>query len=177
MESRRRRLERSDDEAKSVTVQSDGRILVAGRSYTGVNFDFALVRYDSNGSLDTSFDGDGKLTNTIGIGHDEAESVAVQSDGKIVVAGRSTVGTGFDLVNVIAVIRFDSNGSLDISFDGDGKRLPPSERIATGTPWPCKAMAKSSLLVDLPTITTPISQWCVTTALGRLMLHSTAMES
>lgn len=87
----------------SVFVQSDGKILLAGGS--------TLARYNTNGSLDTSFDGDGKLTyNLGGIG-----SVVVQTDGKIVVAGTATNSTGFSLA------RYNTNGSLDTSFDGDGK--------------------------------------------------------
>ena len=55
----------------------------------GSNDDFALVRYNTDGSLDTTFDGDGKVTTDIGSGHDRAFSVAIQSDGKIVAAGYS----------------------------------------------------------------------------------------
>ncbi len=55
----------------------------------GSNDDFALVRYNTDGSLDTSFDSDGKVTTAIGSGDDYASSVAIQSDGKIVAAGYS----------------------------------------------------------------------------------------
>ena len=70
-------------EAYSVAIQSDGKIVVAGVS----NNDFALARYTTAGELDTSFSGDGKLTQDFGQ-LDTAYSVAIQSDGKIVVAGR-----------------------------------------------------------------------------------------
>ncbi|MBM3273316.1 hypothetical protein FJY94_08800, partial [Candidatus Kaiserbacteria bacterium] len=98
---------------ESVTVQADGKILVAGFAFIGSNADFALVRYNTDGSLDTSFDGDGKVTTAIGTGYDWGESVAVQDDGKILVAGRA--GGYFGLV------RYNTDGSLDTSFDGDGK--------------------------------------------------------
>ena len=58
--------------------------------YNGSNNDFALVRYNTDGSLDTSFDSDGKVTTAIGSSDDVAYSVAIQSDGKIVAAGYST---------------------------------------------------------------------------------------
>jgi uncharacterized delta-60 repeat protein len=103
--------------ARSVAVQSDGKIVVAGHSYNGSNDDFAIARYNANGSLDTSFSGDGKLTTAIGSGNDNGQSVAVQSDGKIVVAGYSYNGSNNDF----AVARYNANGSLDTSFDGDGK--------------------------------------------------------
>ena len=81
------------DIAYSVVLQSDGKILVAGNSYNGSNDDFAIVRYNTDGSLDTSFDTDGKKTTAIGSGADVANSVVLQSDGKILVAGYSNNGS------------------------------------------------------------------------------------
>ncbi|RLS73949.1 MAG: hypothetical protein DWH99_02165, partial [Planctomycetota bacterium] len=107
----------SHDAAHSVAMQSDGKIVVAGYSDNGSNLDFALMRYNSNGSLDTTFDGDGKVTTAVGSSHDAAHSVAIQSDGKIVVAGYSDNGSNYEF----ALTRYNSNGSLDTNFDGDGK--------------------------------------------------------
>src|SRR5436190_1898468 len=78
---------------RSVAIQSEGKIVVAGYSNSGTNNDFAVVRYNSDGSLDTSFDGDGKLFDTFGSGADEARNVLVQADGKIVVAGSAFTGS------------------------------------------------------------------------------------
>src|SRR5438309_1746802 len=72
-------------------LQSDGKIVVAGSIYnnnTG-NVDFALARYNSNGSLDNSFDGDGKLTTDFFGSDDYATSLAIQTDGRIVIAGNA----------------------------------------------------------------------------------------
>ena len=80
----------TNDYALSVAIQSDGKIVAAGYSNNGSNDDFALVRYNTDGSLDASFDGDGKVITAIGGGADYALSVAIQSDGKIVAAGYST---------------------------------------------------------------------------------------
>jgi uncharacterized delta-60 repeat protein len=91
--------------------------VVAGDSNNGSNNDFALVRYNTDGSLDTSFDSDGKVTTAIGSGNDVAYSVAIQSDGKIVVAGYSYIGSNNDF----ALVRYNTDGSLDTSFDSDGK--------------------------------------------------------
>jgi uncharacterized delta-60 repeat protein len=107
----------NDDEALSVIVQTDGKILAAGFSFNGATYDFAVVRYNSNGSLDTSFNGTGKVTTSIGTSDDQGHSVAIQSDGKIVVAGFSDNGSNYDF----AVVRYNSNGSLDTSFNGTGK--------------------------------------------------------
>jgi uncharacterized delta-60 repeat protein len=107
----------SSDQIYSVALQPDGKIVVAGFSRTA-NDDFALARYNTNGSLDTTFDGDGKLTIDFDSGIDSGEAVAIQPDGKIVMAGYGSVGGSyFDYV----LIRFNSDGSLDTSFDSDGK--------------------------------------------------------
>ncbi len=107
----------SNDEGRSVAIQSDGKIVVAGQSYNGTNYDFAVVRYNANGSLDNTFDTDGKVTTAIGTGNDAGRSVAIQSDGKIVVVGSSVNGSYANY----AVVRYNTNGSLDNTFDTDGK--------------------------------------------------------
>jgi uncharacterized delta-60 repeat protein len=109
-----------DDGGNSVTLQTDGKILVAGQSDNIVDYqkyDFALVRYNTNGSLDTSFSDDGKLTTDISSSSDYAQSVLVQTDGKILVAGYSFYGSNVKF----ALVRYNTNGSLDTTFDSDGK--------------------------------------------------------
>ena len=110
-----------DDLGVSMAIQSDGKIVVAGYSDNGSNYDFAVVRYNTDGSLDSSFDTDGKVTTPIGSGGDEGSAVAIQSDGKIVLAGYSYNGSNYDF----AVVRYDTDGSLDSSFDTDGKVTTP----------------------------------------------------
>ncbi len=111
----------SDDRGYSVTVQSDGKILVTGSSFSNkadypyIDANFALVRYNSDGALDTSFDSDGKLTTAIPGGY--AQSVTIQADGKILVAGYSTI----DVYPNFSLVRYNIDGSLDTSFDNDGK--------------------------------------------------------
>lgn len=103
-----------------VAVQSDGKIVAVG--YTlNANWDLALARYNTDGTPDTSFGGDGKVTTEVAIGQDDfATAVALQTDGKIVVAGYSgAAGANRDFI----VLRYNSDGSLDTSFDSDGKVL------------------------------------------------------
>jgi uncharacterized delta-60 repeat protein len=95
------------DAANAAALQPDGRIVLAGVSGS----DFAYARLNANGSLDTSFSGDGKLTLDLG-GTDVATGVAVQPDGRIVASGFSN-GNG-------VVTRITSAGSLDPAFSGDG---------------------------------------------------------
>jgi uncharacterized delta-60 repeat protein len=106
----------SVNEATGVAIQGDGKIVAVGRagdSDAGY-IDFGLARYNVNGSLDTSFSGDGKQTTSFG-GFGGASGVALQGDGKIVAVG----GTGDD---DFALARYNPDGSLDTSFSGDGKQ-------------------------------------------------------
>jgi uncharacterized delta-60 repeat protein len=104
-------------QVNSVLIQSDGKIVAAGYSYVGSFWDFAIARYNSDGSLDTTFDSDGLLTTPLSSRNDVINSLAIQSDGKFVAAGVSEQAG----VNMFTVVRYNSNGSLDITFDTDGK--------------------------------------------------------
>jgi uncharacterized delta-60 repeat protein len=78
------------DEANGVAVQPDGRLVAVGvaRFPTGLDFsDFALARYEPNGSLDAGFGTGGKLTTDFGGGEDLGQALAVQADGRLVAAG------------------------------------------------------------------------------------------
>jgi uncharacterized delta-60 repeat protein len=96
----------------SVTTQSNGKILVGGTSGQY----FALARYNVNGSLDTSFSSDGKVVTDFGSAA-AGSSVAVQSDGKILVSGLAVAGNNM----AFAIARYNVDGSLDTGFSGDGK--------------------------------------------------------
>ncbi|MFZ4765898.1 MAG: choice-of-anchor D domain-containing protein, partial [Roseimicrobium sp.] len=102
--------------AHSVAVRRNGLIIVGGYVDNGTDTDIALVRYLSNGALDTSFDGDGKVTTSFG-GYEEANSVIVQPDGGILVAGFARIGDNADF----ALARYLANGSLDSTFGNNGK--------------------------------------------------------
>jgi uncharacterized delta-60 repeat protein len=110
------------DGVAGMAVQADGKFVVVGSSNNGGNVDFAVVRYNLDGSLDSSFSADGKLTTWVGFGDDHAKSVAIQSDGKILVAGLSFNGTNND----VALVRYNTDGSLDTTFSGDGKLTTPT---------------------------------------------------
>src|SRR5262245_34666415 len=103
--------------AGSVALQWDGKIVVAGGSVIGFYDNFALARYGSDGTLDTTSGSDGKVVTNFGEVSAHADSVAVQPDGKIVVAGYANIDGGEDF----ALVRYNSNGSLDTSFGSGGK--------------------------------------------------------
>jgi uncharacterized delta-60 repeat protein len=104
------------ERAVDVAIQMDGKIVVVGDKNAD---NFALARYNPNGSLDTTFSGDGKQTTNFG-GSDVAYGVAIQPDAKIVVSGEKceSQNNNCDL----AVARYNPDGSLDTAFSGDGKR-------------------------------------------------------
>ncbi|MEI6199977.1 MAG: hypothetical protein WCP83_08585, partial [Actinomycetota bacterium] len=115
------------DEATSTAVQPDGKIIVVGQSQVGNSRDFVVVRYNTDGSLDATFDGDGKVTTDLG-NPDCASTVAVQSNGKIIVAGTSSTDDSTDF----ALVRYNSNGTLDTTFGTNGKVITHS----TGNDYP-----------------------------------------
>src|SRR5262245_3545788 len=102
----------------SVAAQRDGKIVVAGSAEVGGVDQFALVRYNSDGSLDTGFNGNGKVTTAVGTGTCKGEGVALQEGGKIVVVGHSFNPEG---QSCFTVLRYSANGSLDTSFGESGK--------------------------------------------------------
>lgn len=105
------------DELASVAIQADGKIIVAG--WSGVtDYDFALARYNTDGTLDNSFGTSGIVTTDFGMSSEMGYSVAIQPDGRIIVAGTSN---SIAIGPVFALARYNVDGTLDNSFSGDGK--------------------------------------------------------
>lgn len=102
----------SYDVASAVRLQADGKIVAAGSSAS----EFALTRYLADGTLDPSFGSGGRVITPVSSADDHLFDVAVQPDRKLVAAGWSFEGGGPH----IALARYDQNGTLDPSFDGDG---------------------------------------------------------
>jgi uncharacterized delta-60 repeat protein len=96
---------------KSVAIDSNGRIILGGSSNINNVGVFALVRYNSNGSLDTTFGTNGLVTTSFG-GNSSGNSVALDSNGKIILGGTSN--------DSFALARYNSNGSLDTTFGTNG---------------------------------------------------------
>ncbi len=117
-----------DDEIRAIQVVAGDKIVAAGFD-DGGSSNFALVRLTANGTLDTTFNdlpapslsnGDGKLSFNVG-GADFATSLAVQADGRLVVGGYTSGGGG--VINNLAVARVTADGTLDTSFNSDGRRI------------------------------------------------------
>jgi len=111
------------ERVNAIALQPDGKIVVAGYAGGGgtINWDFALVRYDVDGSLDKSFGKGGKVTtefqsfNSTEYGF----ALAIQSDGKIIVGGTCSSPSLLD--QVFGVVRYNLDGSLDPTFGNGGK--------------------------------------------------------
>ena len=111
--------------AMNVVIQADGKIVVAGFSINGLTY-FILVRYNINGTLDTSFGSGGKVLNTFGNGGPNAEGaqaydVKLRPNGKIVASGAAYSPTNSHLSFVVA--QFNPDGSRDTSFGNGGFSL------------------------------------------------------
>lgn len=122
--------------AFAVAIQpADSKIVVAGDDVAAE--DFALARYNANGTLDSSFGSGGKLTTDIGGGANTARNVVLQANGSIVVSGEP-IGTftGSDRTDLV---RYNANGSLDVSFGAAGKVTLSSARVGEGLR--CRATA------------------------------------
>lgn len=106
-----------DDFAMAVALQPDGKILAAGTTNNGADIDFALVRYNADGTLDNTFSFDGKVSTSFGPASDRAHSVLVQPNGKIVVGGYTNSGPDADF----ALVRYNTDGTLDHTFNSTGQ--------------------------------------------------------
>ncbi len=105
--------------AHAVALQADGKIVIAGKIWDGslADEDFYVARFNSNGSVDSTFNGKGWRNYDMGEIDNVATAVAIQSDGKIVVAGYS-YNSNYEK---FAVLRFNSDGSLDNTFGSGGE--------------------------------------------------------
>jgi competence ComEA-like helix-hairpin-helix protein len=118
-----------DNFGSTAALQPDGRIIVAGRSFSGANNDFALARYRSDGSLDASFDLDGIITTDFGVGEDIGQALLLQADGKIVLAGSAATHLGSDF----ALARYGSGDavmevSINIKPASETNHIAPRSR-------------------------------------------------
>ena len=98
------------DYGRRLAIQRKNQIVVTGRVSNGTDYDVLLLRYNADGSLDTTFGSNGVVTFDMGKGKDYGEDVVIQADSKVVVAGGSYNGTDYDLL-VFRVVAFDQGGS------------------------------------------------------------------
>ena len=126
-----------EERAYEVALQSDGKIVVAGSSHNGSHKVFAVVRFESDGVLDTSFGMNGIVTTALSGGNDTPSDIAIQGDGKILVVGRVTTGTDVDF----GTVRYNSNGTLDTSFSMGGIKI---DSISSSNDFPYSILLTNS---------------------------------
>jgi uncharacterized delta-60 repeat protein len=144
------------DAANDVALQADGKLVVVGQSFTGRSIDFAMVRYHPDGSLDSSFGTGGKVTSDfcahtveeqyaqqVGLGSIQGGGwrVRLQTDGKIVVAGKPS---GVSCPSV--VLRYTADGRLDPSF-GENGRVITARTEQEGTLAACTLQGDGRIVV------------------------------
>ena len=110
----------TDPNARAVVIQSDGKIVVCGSSSSSSgNFSFVVVRFNTDGTFDATFDQDGIVrTAPPNTAFQSANDIVQLADGKLLAAG--TVGLGANFTNTPTLLRYNTDGSLDTTFDGDG---------------------------------------------------------
>jgi uncharacterized delta-60 repeat protein len=103
--------------ADAVAIQGDGKIVLAGTLFNQAGESFAVVRLNTNGTLDQGFGTGGRVTTTFAAGPAEASSMVIRGDGRIIVAGTVSTAGG----QRVGIARYLGNGKLDSSLDGDGR--------------------------------------------------------
>src|SRR5438552_3780179 len=112
----------ADDAAYALALQPEGKLVAAAVTLNGFRWDFALVRYNTNGSLDTTFGTGGTVITSIGTDGTGASALVLQPDGKLVAAGTTTNdGSAYDFT----LVRYNASGSLDATFGTGGKVTTP----------------------------------------------------
>jgi uncharacterized delta-60 repeat protein len=121
------------DTAAAVAVQRDGKIVVVGSAKgAGTDVDFAVARFNTDGTLDATFGSGGKVAIGFDLGggnEDRATSVAIDLGGRIFVAGYAQVDAAGDYD--FAVLRLTPDGALDPTFGGDGRATVAFDRGGT----------------------------------------------
>jgi uncharacterized delta-60 repeat protein len=108
-----------DDKATALALQPDGRIVVVGSVFNGKDTDFMTLRLLPDGTLDRSFGRKGMIVEDFGSGNDQAYSVLLEPDGKIIVGGSASNGKDLDF----AMVRYDGAGNRDPKFGVDGRAI------------------------------------------------------
>jgi uncharacterized delta-60 repeat protein len=126
-----------------IALQNDNKVVAVGQVSGG---GFQVVRYNTDGSLDTTFDSDGKASPSTGGTNPTASRVEVQSDGKILVVGKDTTnsGTNYRLV----IVRLNSDGSLDTSYGTSGIAAPDVNNVGSFGVYKTLIQSDGKLLIN-----------------------------
>ncbi len=133
--------------ASKVVVQASGKIVIGGQRFvSGNDFDLALARFNSDGTLDATFDGDGIVTTDFGATRDTFFALAQGPSDELVAVGLRRAGTTGSFTYTWAVARYNADGVLDNSFSGDGRALAPAAANG-GAPWSVAVQSDGKIVV------------------------------
>jgi uncharacterized delta-60 repeat protein/uncharacterized repeat protein (TIGR01451 family) len=113
----------NDSEILDLVIGADDSIVAVGKTSTalsGTSEDLVIARFAASGELDTSFNGTGVVIRDVATGVDNANAVALDADGRVVVAGMSDVMPGTGNIFQMVVARLNTDGTFDTNFDVDG---------------------------------------------------------
>jgi uncharacterized delta-60 repeat protein len=105
--------------ARGAVIQADGKIVVSGANFNGSDLDVVVLRYNSNGTLDSGFGTNGVVTYDGGKGDDNGRRLALQGENKIVVTGNTPNGTDV----AVLILRLNMDGSPDRTFGRNGAAI------------------------------------------------------
>lgn len=117
---------REEDSANAIALQDDGKIILGGFSSVSANGDFALARYNRDGSLDKEFGTGGKVLTDLA-GQNESDyitSMFLLSDGRILTAGNAN-NNNLEFTSDAGIVRYMPNGQSDLSFGSNGVVIAP----------------------------------------------------
>jgi len=138
---------RSNDQVRTLALQPDGKLVVAGLSDGSAQNSFALARYQPNGSLDAGFGTDGKVITRIGTDDAEITALALQADSKVIAAGRTYNVTDPMTPTAFALARYQPDGRVDPSFGSDGIVTTPASLGPLGTVSAVALQADGKIIV------------------------------
>lgn len=133
----------NDDECNAIAIQADGRIIAVGSTQSATSRNFALARFTSTGALDSTFGVNGRLQvqfDVFGSDDSSAYAIALQTDGRIVVAGDLHITPG---IYDFAIARLLADGSYDTAFNGNGR-----QRVRIITPDGTERASGLALAID-----------------------------
>ncbi len=107
---------KGNDCGRLVAIQADGKIVLTGYSNNGEDYDILTMRYNSDGTLDTSFGTNGIAIYNNGNRNDYGRAIVIQSDDKIAVTARSTGNS----TSIAMILRYNGDGTLDSTFGTNG---------------------------------------------------------
>src|SRR5262249_23103687 len=144
--------------ANAVVVQPDGKIIAAGQAtFSQTGRDFLLVRYNADGSPDSSFGTNGVVTTDFGKRDDAIAAVVLPPDRKILAVGTTNIQKGFTYASQLVLARYLPSGALDTSFGNRGTvKTAPSGSTGNNTGLSDVALQSDGKIVVAGTITTSV---------------------